>query len=164
MLSASTGGLCLRSQPSVCFRISHRRVCIKKCASQSPNAASMSMLSRLATRLVGTEHTVASTSSGEVSYQFCISIEGDVQYFADFAEVYRSFFPSCAKFISRTSQSITTTPLYYILTTFRSLLMFNPTLHLRRVSHLPFRRCRDNSLRASKTHQGTYQGTSASNE
>ena len=37
-------------------------------------------------------------------------IESNVQYFADFAEVYRAFFPSCANLISRRSQSITTTP------------------------------------------------------
>jgi len=72
MLSASTGGLCLRSQPIICFRISHKRVSIQICASQLPSAASMSMLRRLANRLVDTTedkqgHTVTSTSSGEVS-------------------------------------------------------------------------------------------------
>lgn len=173
MLSASTGGLCLRSRPIICFRISHRRVCIQKCASQSPSAASMSMLSRLAKRLVDTaedkqEHATASTSTGEVSYRFYAFIESDVQYFTDFAEVFRTFFPSYARLISRSSQSITTTPLRYVLITFYSLLMCNPTFLIRRVPHLlfelPFKRCRDNSSRASNKYQGTYRDTSASSE
>ena len=37
------------------------------------------------------------------------SVDRDVQYIADFAEVYRTFFPSCARLISRSSQSITIT-------------------------------------------------------
>jgi len=119
MLSASTGGLCLRSQPIICFRISHRRVSTQKCASQLPSAASMSMLSRLANCLVDTaenkqERGATSTSSGEVSCWFYTSIESDVQYFADFAEVYRAFFPSCANLISRSSQSIAITTTCYV--------------------------------------------------
>ena len=115
MLSASIGGLCLRSQPIICFSISHRRVSIQKCASHSSNAASMSMLSRLASRLVDSaedkqEHATASTSSGEVSFWCYTLIESDVQYFADFAEVYRAFFPTCSNLSSRSSQSITTFP------------------------------------------------------
>ena len=110
MLSASTGGLCLRSQPIICFKITHRRFCIKKCASRSPAAASMSMLSRLAKCLVDAEedkqeHMVASTSSGEVTSWFYTPVESDVQYFADFAEVYRTFFTTCAKPRERCSQS-----------------------------------------------------------
>jgi hypothetical protein len=167
MLSASTGSLCLRSQPIICFRISHRRVCIQKCASQSPSAASMSMLSRLAKRLVDTaehkqEHTAVPTSSGEVLRWCYTSIETRVQYFADFAEVYRIVFPSCGGPLSRSSQSRTAKPLFKVLITFCSLLMFNPTF-LRKVSHLLFKPCKDNSSHVSKTYQGTYRGTSASN-
>jgi hypothetical protein len=70
----------------------------------------MSMLSRLANRLVDTaedkqEHAVTSTSSGEVLSWFYTSIESDVQYFADFAEVYRAFFPNCARVLSREAVS-----------------------------------------------------------
>lgn len=174
MLSASTGGLCLRSRPIICFRISHRRACIQKCASQAPGTASISLLNRLARRLVDTaegeqEHTVAPTSSGEVSYRFYALIESTVQYFADFADVFRAFLPSCPnpELISRSGQSMRTTPSFCVLITFYSLLMCNPILLIRRVSqvfHLLFGRCKDNSSRASKKYQGTYRDTSASSE